>query len=88
MCFLMLGLNMNYIDDKLDIIESDNKKDSSNKPRQHLKNHLTYKDGTPKYRTLESDNKGRPMKIVVTNRMDGVESIWNRVVGTELFEKE
>lgn len=79
---------MSYIDDKLSIIESDSKKESTAGPRQHLKNHLTYKDGTPKYKTLESDSRGNPMKIVVTNRMDGVESIWNRVVGTELFEKE
>lgn len=78
---------MSYIDDKLAIIESDAKKESSNGPRQSIK-HLTNKDGTPKYRTLESDSRGKPIKIVVTNRMDGVESIWNRVVGTELFEKE
>jgi hypothetical protein len=49
---------------------------------------MTYKDGSPKYKMLESDSKGRPMKVVMTNRMDGKESIWNRVVGTELFERE
>jgi hypothetical protein len=78
---------MSYVDDKLDIIDSDRVKDSSNGPRQNFKKHMHYKDGSPRYEILETDSKGVVVKVSMRNRMDGVVSIWNRV-DKDLFEKE
>lgn len=82
---------MGYIDDKLDIIEEDKKKSSSDKPRQWLKKHMYYADGSPKFKLLKADDKGVPLSVEITGRMDGTKAVWNRIQKSDkdyLFEKE
>ncbi len=49
----------------------------SNRPRQLLKKHLEYKDGTKRYNIKELDTLG-PTVIELIDRMDGTRSLWLR----------